>query len=317
MSQNSLFDTNLPPAGFTHSVVNYPNRGHWGKSNWRGNCSGHIVRDALGAYFDFKSASSLFVDPSEGSGTSGDVAREMGVRYKGLDLHSGFNLLRNDLLETIGEPAQMAFWHPPYASMIQYSGNVWGSEAHPDDLSACTSISDFIEKSQIALMNIYDALLPDGRGVYCVLIGNMRSKGQYYDLTDMLKRVAPGTLRDVIIKQQNNCVSDRRSYRGNIVRIAHETLLVFERDSKIQSAIDFAALVEHRLRNARRMTWRAVVKRAVMGKGVVHLQDIYNAVEEYASKRGTNRNWSAKVRQIVRRYPDEFTPLGNGYYKAA
>lgn len=317
-TQETLFQKPQKPEGFSHSVVSYPNRGHWGKSSWRGNCSGHIVRNALGSYFDFYNDRALFVDPSEGSGTSRDVAHELGIRYQGLDLHSGFNLLRDDLSETLGEPAQMAFWHPPYASMIQYSGNVWGNgDPHPDDLSNCSSIAEFVEKCQLALMNIYDALQDRGNGVYCVLIGNMRSRGRYYDLTDMLKRVAPGTLRDIVIKQQHNCTSDRRKYQNNIVRIAHETLLVFERDGKIHSAIDFAALIEHKTKLANAMTWRTVVKRAVMGRGVVHLKDIYEAVEAYAEAKGSNRAWQAKVRQIVRRFPEDFRARGDGFYESA
>lgn len=313
--QNALFSNK--PEGFTSSVVSYPNRGPWGKSGWRGNCTGHIVRDSLGSFFDWTRPDSLFVDPSEGSGTSRDVANELGVRYTGLDLHSGFNLLRDNMIEAVGEPAQMAFWHPPYAGMVRYSKDVWNNgQPHPDDLSECASIAEFVEKCQIAMMNIYDGLTTDGKGVYCVLIGNLRAKGRLYDLTDMVKRVAPGTLKEVIIKRQHNCVSDTRKYRGNLIRIAHETLLVFERDERIHSALDFAALIDQRVRNAQAMTWRAAIKRAVMGKGRVHLQDIYQAVEDYAKARGTNSKWDAKVRQIVRQCPEDFITHGNGYYEA-
>ena len=69
-----------------------------------------------------------------GSGTSMDVAREMGIQAFGLDLHSGFNVLRESILSAIGQPADLVVSHPPYGGMILYSGNVWGSP-HPDDLS--------------------------------------------------------------------------------------------------------------------------------------------------------------------------------------
>jgi hypothetical protein len=29
------------------SVVSYPERGHYGKSNWRGNTSGHLIKDII------------------------------------------------------------------------------------------------------------------------------------------------------------------------------------------------------------------------------------------------------------------------------
>lgn len=305
------------PQGFASSVASYPNRGKWGDSRWRGNCSGHIIKDALGSYFDWSNPEALFVDPSEGSGTSGDVARELGVNYKGLDLHSGFNLLRDDLLESVGRPAEMIFWHPPYHSMIEYSKNVWGNgQAHPDDLSNCQSVSEFIEKSQLALMNIYDALSHQGRATYCVLIGNMRKSGEFYDLTGMLQRVAPGKLRDIIIKQQHNCVSDSRRYGGaSFARIAHETLLVFERDRRILCAIDFAFQVEQRLANAQRMTWRSALKRVTRPGEKVHLQDLYARLSGYAKRVATNQNFEAKIRQVVRRFEEDFTPLGKGVYE--
>ena len=54
------------------SVISYPNRGPWGKSNWRGNVSGFVIKDLI-EHFRPK----LLVDACEGSGTSGDVCRKM------------------------------------------------------------------------------------------------------------------------------------------------------------------------------------------------------------------------------------------------
>lgn len=305
---------------FTHSVVSYPNRGKWGNSKWRGNCSGHIIQNAISTYMPKNNPNALFVDPSKGSDTSGDVARDMGVRYRGLDLHEGFNLLRDDLLHTLNEPASLCFWHPPYANMIQYSRNVWNganSTPHPDDLSECLNMSDFIEKSQCALMNIYDAVTTDGNGTYCVLIGNMRKQGKYYDLAGMLQRVAPGTLKDIIIKTQHNCVSDRRQYAKPIVRIAHEVLLVFGKDRKVASAIDFAIVQEQRAHRLTQMTWRSMCKSILRTHGTAHLSTFYEKIEAYALARGTNSNWKEKIRQVLRRYADDFRPLGNGNYELA
>lgn len=50
------------------SVVSYPDRGPWGDSAYRGNCSGHLVKDLI---LRFK-CQSVF-DPSEGGGTVRDV----------------------------------------------------------------------------------------------------------------------------------------------------------------------------------------------------------------------------------------------------
>jgi hypothetical protein len=50
------------------SVVSYPDRGPWGDSRYRGNCSGHLVKDLILRF----NCRSVF-DPTEGSGTVRDV----------------------------------------------------------------------------------------------------------------------------------------------------------------------------------------------------------------------------------------------------
>lgn len=88
----------------------------------------------------------------------------MKIEAYGLDLHSGFNILRDSILERVGKPADCVISHPPYGQMVVYSGNVWGKEAHPDDLSRCTDDADFNEKLQIALLNQREAT--SGGGYY-------------------------------------------------------------------------------------------------------------------------------------------------------
>ena len=108
------------------SILSFPDRGPWGKSSWRGNCSGHIYKSL---FEQLKPA--VFVDPMVGGGTSVEVAREMGIQAHGLDLHSGFNVLRDSILAKVGKPADLVVSHPPYGAMIVYSGNVWGSLLAP------------------------------------------------------------------------------------------------------------------------------------------------------------------------------------------
>jgi len=54
------------------SVVSYPDRGPWGDSRYRGNCSGHLVKDLILRF----NCRSVF-DPAEGSGTVRDVVMEL------------------------------------------------------------------------------------------------------------------------------------------------------------------------------------------------------------------------------------------------
>ena len=73
-----------------NSVLSYPDRGPWGDSRYRGNCSGYIFRDL---FTQLRPKS--MCDCMMGSGTSIEVAEEMGIKATGLDLRLGFNALRD------------------------------------------------------------------------------------------------------------------------------------------------------------------------------------------------------------------------------
>jgi hypothetical protein len=61
-----------------------------------------------------------------GGGTSVDVAREMRIEAYRLDLRSGFNILKQRILEVVQKPFDLVPSRPPYHDMILYSGKVWG-----------------------------------------------------------------------------------------------------------------------------------------------------------------------------------------------
>ncbi len=105
------------------SILSFPDRGPWGDSRWRGNCSGHIYREL---FEQLKPQS--FCDPMMGSGTSIEVAQEMNIMAFGLDLHMGFDCLRASIVERIGQQVELCVSNPPYGSQVIYSSNVWGSE---------------------------------------------------------------------------------------------------------------------------------------------------------------------------------------------
>ncbi|MGH0003456.1 hypothetical protein ACQU0X_25560 [Pseudovibrio ascidiaceicola] len=291
---------------FTHSVVSYPDRGTHGDNKYRGNCTGYIVRDFVKTYMKHEKA--LFADPSIGGGTSQDVAQELGVRFKGTDLRDGFNLLTDSFGEFLGEEAQTIWWHPPYWDMIKYSGNQWG-EANKWDLSQM-GLNDFVESLEVALMNIHDATEKGGH--YGILMGNLRRKGQYFNLSSLVERVAPAPLVDEIIKTQHNCVSDGRSYARNIVRIAHEKLLVFRRGNA--GSLQFLMVAHNRAGSLIGTTWRAAIRRTMQGK-TMSLAQLYEALKSYATTR-ENSHWQAQIRKIVQddRY---FVRVSKGVYKLA
>ncbi|HCL6271726.1 TPA: DNA adenine modification methylase, partial [Klebsiella pneumoniae] len=280
----------MEDAMFKSSVCSYENRGPYGNNKYRGNCSGFIVKDFIESYM--RKPNGLVADPSVGGGSSIDVANELGVRFKGTDLHQGFNLLRDDFLSFLGEPAHLIWWHPPYWDMIQYSGKQWG-EPNKWDMSRM-NLPEFVEALELAVMNIHDAC--ERGGHYGILMGNLRRDGDYFNLSSLVERIAPGKLVDEIIKTQHNCVSDRTQYSGKLVRIAHEKLLVFRRND-VASSLCLLAAVHRRATNMVSTTWKAAIRRTLQGK-TLKLEQIYKEIEPYAKHR-ENNHWQAKVRQVL------------------
>ena len=83
-------------------------------------------------------------------------------------------------------------WKNTQHNMIQYSGNMWG-EANANGHSRCETIAEYLEKSQVMLLNQEEATR-DG-GMYCTLIGDMRKQGQFHsfqaDCIKMMPKASP------------------------------------------------------------------------------------------------------------------------------
>lgn len=204
------------------SVVYYPERGPWGDSGFRGNCSGHLVKDLILRF----GCQSVF-DPAEGSGTVRHVVdginryRNRNICYEGRDLGNGWDVLTSELP---GKRFDFIWYHPPYWDIIKYSDNA-------RDLSNCKSVEDFEDKLNRSVARLFRALRP--KGVMAVLIGDKRKSGNYYALARTLfMNENIGRLKAVIIKVQHNCRSDGKEYRtGNpfLIPIKHEYCLVFQK----------------------------------------------------------------------------------------
>lgn len=276
------------------SILSFPDRGPWGKSNWRGNCSGHIYKDLF-----TRIQPQLFVDPMMGSGTSIDVANEMKIEAIGLDLHSGFNILRHSIVEHVGKEADLVVSHPPYGSMIAYSGDVWGKDAHPDDLSHCKDDADFHEKMQIALLNQREAA--KAGAVYGTIIGDYRRNGKYTSYqAECITRMPADELLAVIIKQQHNTLSANKSYaKMSMPMILHEYILLWrKRDCSTFHLLGALASGQaERLRG----TWRSIIRMVMIELGgKANLEILYEKIASGCSDRiKANPNWKAKVRQVL------------------
>jgi hypothetical protein len=205
------------------SILSFPDRGSWGNARYRGNCSGHVYK-----YIFEKLTPRVFTDPMVGGGTSVEVARGMGIEAHGLDLHSGFNILAQRILDVVKKPSDLVLSHPPYHNIIVYSGRVWGSKAHPDDLSRCASEEEFLDKMFTALKNQRHATRPGG--YYGTIIGDVRANGQYSSYqAGLISRMPKRELRAVFIKEQFNVASESRTYPLKLPRITHEYVILWQK----------------------------------------------------------------------------------------
>lgn len=103
---------------FEQSIVCYGQNGRdkrYGKSSYRGNTDGSIVKDFLDfCGGKFKRSVKTCSDYMVGSGTTRDVCKERGITGTYWDLSMGKNLLDPDL--EIPDRPETIFWHPPTAA---------------------------------------------------------------------------------------------------------------------------------------------------------------------------------------------------------
>lgn len=262
------------------SIVSYPDRGPWGNAKWRGNASGRLYQDL---FLQLKPAS--FCDPMCGSGTSVEVANEMKIRAFGLDLHSGFNAVRDSIVSAIGQEVELCVSHPPYGSMIRYSGSVYGDTPLADDLSHCKDDAEFHEKMQLVLLNQREATR-DG-AYYGTLIGDWRRNGIYTSYqAEMISRMPSDELAAVIIKAQHNMTSNRTAYSSmKLPSIIHEYLILWRKKERpVLILLANLAREQHRRLTG---TWISIV-RLVMSNlgGTVPLQRLYEQVAAHSTDGG-------------------------------
>ena len=281
------------------SIVSYPDRGQYGRNNYRGNCSGLIIKDVIQQY-KLKGLSDFMV----GSGTTEDVVREVGIRGDFADLNRGYDMMSMD----IPNRAENIFWHPPYHNMVIYSNLQYSSKEVEkltglsaetilaDDLSRCPSWEEFVKKMNYCMMKQFTALEKGGR--MFVLMGDMKRKGKLYSmLCDILK---PGTLEQVIIKAQHNCTSDRQTYSNlNFVPIVHEYLMVVRKDSGLVMPVSWGKTQQYDTRSFGDQSWRDLVCSVIQENGgQMSLQELYDALKDSA-KAKRNEHWQEKIRQTV------------------
>ncbi|MBA7608341.1 hypothetical protein ES703_15518 [subsurface metagenome] len=152
----------------------------------------------------------------EGSGTTGDVAFDMGdICYTGLDLLSGFDLVSEELE---GE-YDLIFWHPPYHDAVDYD------IPHPNNLSRCPSLADYLDKLKLCMTKLLDHLSREGH--LCILCSDPRKDRIIQPIHSAIISFNLAILEAALVK----LIEGRSRYfdYGNapFIPILHEYVLIF------------------------------------------------------------------------------------------
>lgn len=284
------------------SIISYKDRGHWGNNRYRGNTSGHVIKDLINFFFP-DSPPRLFLEVFSGGGTGQDVAKELGLRSIHLDLNNGWNAL----VDEIPYGADFVFSHPPYWDIIsyqKYNGN------HPDDLSLCSDYEEFVIKLDKVNAKIYQSLLNGGR--HAILIGDVRKKGKYYSIIKDMTWF--GDLESHVIKVQHNYLTKNKRYANhNFIPIEHEHLLIFRKNKVWAVTLKRTITQEFDLRQFKNITWRDLIQGAIewLG-GKATLSEIYQVIDG-SRKAQANKHWKEKVRQTLQLH-DNFKRVARGVW---
>ena len=271
------------------SVISYSNRGPYGKSSYRGNCSGYVIRDLIN-YFYPNSKPKKFVEVFSGSNTGKDVAMELGISNSiHLDLINGWDALKDE----IPTGADFVFSHPPYWDIIQYQYQ--RNSYHQNDLSNKMPYEEFIKKLDMINEKIYHSLILGGR--HATLIGDIRKQGKYYSILKDMKFF--GNLESHIIKIQHNCVSDKKIYANQFIPIRHEHILVFKKNKIWIFSVKTISSETKNIMQIENITWRDLIQATLeFFNNKATVDDIYEILSK-SKKAKNNKHVREKIRQIL------------------
>lgn len=273
-----------------NSIISYKERGLYGDSSYRGNCSGYVIRDLILHFFP-NTKPKKFIEIFSGGGTGKDVAKELGITNSiHLDLNNGWNALVNE----IPSGSDFIFSHPPYWNIIKYEKQ--RNKYSEFDLSNDMAYEEFIRKLDIVNEKIYYSLVNGGR--HATLIGDVRKQGQYYSIIKDMKWF--GKLESHIIKVQHNCLSDRKNYIDkSFVPIKHEHILIFKKNKIWVYNERYTKIITKNIINSVQITWRDIIQATIEFIGnKATVDDIYKIVIK-SRKAQNNKHVREKIRQIL------------------
>ncbi|CCL32167.1 TPA: DNA modification methylase [Clostridioides difficile] len=269
------------------SIVNYKDRGSFGKNDYRGNTSGKIILD-LNKIYKFSKIS----DYMAGSFTTKDVADYLNISSNCYDLNNGFDLVEDE----IKERNEFIFWHPPYWDIIKYSGNVYGTQILKNDLSHIKDYYEFMRKLNFCLTKQFNTL--DNGGRIAILMADVKKNKKLYSMLLDINKI--GTTEQIIIKQQNNCTSDNKIYsNNNFIKISHEYVLLLRKDNPLIVPFSITKTDVFDIRDSLKITWKDLVANVLESLNKkAYLSEIYSKIQGH-KKCNSNKNWKEKIRQTL------------------
>lgn len=302
------------------SFMAFPERGDGGSNTWRGNCSPKVI-ESITKYiletkkFYYKDISNFtLLDPMSGSGTSEKVANSLGIKSVLYDLNPNPNCGKgnwNALKDDVDQSADLIFFHPPYHSIVRYSGSMWG-EPHPDDLSRCTSYPEFIEKLNFVIKKLYMALRKDGR--LAILVGDIRSQGKFYSMQNDMMKI--GDYEAFIVKGQFNCVSDSRRYAKPFIPIVTESIILLHKQDVfiIPFSKTLSSKFDVRKKDDISLTWHHLIRMTLESLGgKAKLTDLYSVLENHP-KAQNNEHYRERIRATIYEHKEQYFLSGEGEY---
>lgn len=306
MRREEIF--NIVSNNFNGTILSAPERGPWGNSNYRGNCSGWIPAAIIYRY-GIESVAEIFA----GGGTTSDLCKDLGIKYVGVDINPtpvrndivSMNILDNDVeLPELFYQADLQFLHPPYPSIndVRYCNNMWkGNDTLAKQDIQNMSWKDGMNAINKAILRGYTAM-PSG-SYQAILVGDIRSKGQFRSM--MSELAIPGEMVQVLIKAQHNTVSGRNgsTYGGskrNFFFLEHEYVVVIKKPSGYEVA--YVIPKEYRLdiRDSVMASWDDVIMTAMRKLNYINgLDNLYREIDGH-KKCKDNPHWKEKLRQRIR-----------------
>lgn len=214
MSDNRRAPFKKPPLRLQPTTLwDYPSQhygaGLQGDSKYKGATPSYIIWNLLQRYTKPKD---LVVDPCAGSGTTLDVARDLGRRTLGYDVHPTrkdiFRVDARKLPPELTEKADFVFIDPPYSTHLDYGPD-------PRDIGKlAASGPEYYQAMEQVIREIHRILKPGGHMALYVCDSFVKGDGFYpigFDLFQLLRKHLEPI--DIVCVTRHNKTLEMGNYR--------------------------------------------------------------------------------------------------------